>query len=143
MADKATKQIETMTADAQKAVTENMEKMTKAFEDLTAFGQQNMDALVKSSEIAAKAAEGFTSELSSFSKKSFEESVAAAKDISAAKNVTELFEKQSTYFTAVVDAMMTQATKMNEMAVASSKDVFEPITARATAAQDLMKGMTA
>lgn len=139
----AAAQIETMTADAQKTMNETMTKVTKSFEEMTAFGQDNMDAMVKSSEIAAKAAEGFTSELSSFSKKSFEESVAAAKDMAAAKNVTELFEKQSAFFTASMDGFMKQAAKFNEMSVSASKDVFEPITARATAATDLVKGISA
>jgi hypothetical protein len=32
---------------------------------------------------------------------------------------------------------------MNELVVASSKDVFEPLNARMTAASDMVKGMTA
>ena len=135
--------VETLAADAQKTMTETMSKMTKSFEDLSAFSQENMDALTKSSEIAAKAAEGFTSEVSSFTKKSFEESVAAAKDISGAKNVTEYFDKSSAFMTSMFDSYVAQATKMNEMVVATSKDVLEPLNARFTAATDMVKGMTA
>lgn len=139
----ATAQIETIAADAQKTMNDTMGKMSKSMEDMTSFGQDNMDAMVKSSEIATKAAEGFTAEMTTFSKKSFEEGVAAAKDMAAAKNVTELFEKQSAFFTASMDGFMKQAAKFNEMTMSASKDVFEPVNARATAATDMVKGMTA
>ncbi|MEL7215940.1 MAG: phasin family protein [Pseudomonadota bacterium] len=143
MAKAATNPVETLAADAQKTMTDTMTKMTKTFEDLSAFGQDNLDAAVKSSEIATKAAEGFTTEVSSFSKKSFEETVAAAKDLSAAKNVTELMDKQSAFMTSMFDAYIAQATKMNEMMVATSKDVMEPINARVVAAQDMAKSYAA
>ena len=52
---------------------------------------------MKSSEIAAKAAEGIGTEISAYSKKSFEDGVAAAQDFASAKTLTELFEKQTSY----------------------------------------------
>lgn len=135
--------VETFAADAQKTMTETMTKMTKSFEDASVFAQENMDAIVKSSEIAAKAAEGFTSEVSSFTKKSFEETVAVAKDLAASKNATEYFDKSSAFMSSVFDAYVAQATKMNELMVASSKDVFEPLTERVNATTDMVKGMSA
>ena len=54
----ATAKVETFVADTQKTVTEQFEKLSKGLEGLTSFGQENVDAFVKSGEIAAKAAEG-------------------------------------------------------------------------------------
>ena len=143
MAKATTNPVETLAAGAQKTMADTMTKMTKSLEDLSAFSQDNLDAVVKSSEIATKAVEGLTTEVSSFSKKSFEETVAAAKDLSASKNVTELMDKQSAFMTSMFDAYIAQATKMNEMMVATSKDVMEPINARVVAAQDMAKGFAA
>lgn len=143
MAKATTNPVETLAAGAQKTMADTMTKMTKSLEDLSAFSQDNLDAAVKSSEIATKAVEGLTTEVSSFSKKSFEETVAAAKDLSASKNVTELMDKQSAFMTSMFDAYIAQATKMNEMMVATSKDVMEPINARVVAAQDMAKGFAA
>ena len=81
----ATAKVETFVADTQKTVTEQFEKLSKGFEGLTTFGQENVDAIVKSSEIAAKAAEGIGTEISAYSKKSFEDGVAAAQDFASAK----------------------------------------------------------
>ena len=125
-ADTATAKVEEFTADAQKSMTENMEKMTKGFEDMTAFGQENLDAIVKSSEIAAKAAEGIGSEVSAYSKKAFEEGVAAAQDLASAKNMTELMEKQTAFAQSAFEGFMSQATKMNEIFMLSLIHISEP-----------------
>ncbi|MEO0999542.1 MAG: phasin family protein [Pseudomonadota bacterium] len=138
----ATQKMETMAADAQKAMTEQMEKMSKGFEEATSFGQETADAMMKSSEIATKALEGWNAEVSAYAKKSFDDGVAAAKDLAAAKNVNELLEKQSAYAKTAMEEMVAQMTKMNEMAMAASKDAMEPISARFTKAGDLMRAFT-
>jgi phasin family protein len=135
----ATAKVETLVADTQKAVTEQFEKFSKGFEGLTSFGQENVDAIVKSSEIAAKAAEGIGTEISAYSKKSFEDSVAAAQDFASAKTLTELFEKQTSYAQTAFEGFVSQATKMNEIYVAAAKDITAPIGARVNAATEALK----
>jgi phasin family protein len=135
----ATAKAETFGADTQKTVTEQFEKLSKGFEGLTTFGQENVDAFVKSSEIAAKAAEGIGSEISAYSKKAFEDGVAAAQDFAAAKTLTELFEKQTAYAQTAFEGFVSQATKMNEIVAAAAKDITAPLGARVTAASDAVK----
>jgi phasin family protein len=139
IAKDATAKVETLVADTQKTVTEQIEKFSKGFEGLTTFGQENVDALVKSSEIAAKAAEGIGSEISAYSKKAFEDSVSAAQEFAAAKTMTELFEKQTAFAQTAFEGFVQQATKMNEIVVAAAKDITAPIGARVTAASEKMK----
>lgn len=137
-----TEKVETMVAETQKTVTEQFEKLTKGFEGLTAFGQENVDAFVKSSEIAAKAAEGIGTEISAYSKKAFEDGVAAAQDLASAKTITELFEKQTAYAQSAFEGFVSQTTKMNEIYVAAAKDISAPIGARVTAATDKLKSFS-
>ena len=139
----ATAQVETLVADTQKNVTEQMAKLTKNFEGITAFGQENVDAIVKSSEIAAKAAEGIGSEISAYSKKSFEDDVAAAQDFAAAKTVTELFERQTAFAQTAFEGWMSQTAKLNEIYVAAAKDITAPIGARVTKASEAFRGFSA
>lgn len=135
----ASPKVEEIAADAQKSMTESMEKMTNGFQDVTAFSQENVDAMVKSSEVAAKAAEGIGSELSAYSKKSFEDSVAAAQDMASAKTVTELMEKQTAFAQSAFESFMSQATKLNEIYVSAAKDISAPINTRVTAATQSLK----
>ncbi len=135
----ATASVEEFAADAQKTMTEGMEKMTKGIEEMTSFSQENMDAVVKSSEIAAKAAEGIGSEVTAFSKKTFEDSVAAAQDMASAKNLTELMEKQTAFAQTAFEGFMAQATKMNEIYMSAAKEITAPLNSRVTAATESVK----
>lgn len=139
----ASQRVEAFATDTQKAMTSQMEKLTRGFETATAFNQETVDAVMKSTEIAARAVEGINAELVGFSKKSFEDSVAAAKNFASSKNMTELFEKQADYAKSAMDGLMKQTIKMNEMAMAAAKSAVEPITARFTAATEVMRSFAA
>jgi phasin family protein len=142
MMNETTTKVESLLADTQKSMTEQFEKMSKSFEGMTAFSQENVDAVVKSSEIAAKAAEGISTEITAFSKKAFEDGVAAAQDFASAKTMTELFEKQTSYAQSAFEGFVSQATKMNEIYVAAAKDISAPLGARVNAASDRLKSFS-
>lgn len=137
------KQIETMTTDAQKAITEQVEKATKSFEGLAAFSQETLDALIKSQNLAAKAAEELNAEVIAFSKKTMEETVAHAKDLASSQTVSEFVEKQVGYAKISLDAMVAQTTRVNEMMMGAMKGVMEPVTARVNAAVEMVKAQSA
>jgi phasin family protein len=136
-------QIENFAAEAQKSVSDQMEKMSRSFEDMAAFNQASMDAMMKAANTAMKSAEEMNSELMSFSKKSVEDSVAAAKEMAASKSLMELVEKQGDFAKTWMDGCMKQTAKLNELAMSASKDAFEPLAGRMTAAADLVKSQSA
>lgn len=134
-----TAQLETFAAEAQKSLTESMEKIAKSFEDVATFNQASLDAFMKSANTSVKSAEEINGEMMSYSKKSIEESMAAAKDFAASKSVMELVEKQNDFAKTYFDGYMKQMTKVNEMAMAAAKEALEPISGRVTAMKELMK----
>ncbi len=109
----------------------------KGFEDIAAFGQQNVEAIVKASEAAAKVTETLTGEITTYTKKSFEDAVAVAQELATAKTATELFEKQSEFAKSAFEGFVAQAAKMNELYMAAAKDVTAPINERVQAASTL------
>lgn len=135
----ATKQVEEFTAEAKKSMEEGVEKMTKSAEDAMAFGQESMEAMVASGKIFAKATEEMNAEMIAFSKKSYEDVMAASKDISAAKSVTELFEKQTAFAKSAFENFVSESTKMNDLYAAAAKDAFAPLNERFTAAAEIVK----
>ncbi|MEO1773980.1 MAG: phasin family protein [Pseudomonadota bacterium] len=139
MADTSMIDPEQLAAEAQKTV----EKMTKSMEGAASFGQQNMDAMVEASRIATKAMEGLSAEMMAFSKKSYEETVAAAKDFAQVKSLPELVEKQTAFGQASVESMMGELAKVGEMMSEAMKDATAPLTARMTASVDYAKSITA
>lgn len=143
MTKAATKKVEDFTVEAQKTIEQNVEKVTKGVEDAAAFGQENVEAIVTSSKIAAKAVETINAEMLAYSKKAYEDGLAAAKDLTACKSISELVEKQTAYGKSALEGFIAQATKVNEILTSASKNAAEPVTARFTAAVDAFKGASA
>jgi len=139
MAKSATKQVEALTAGAQKTMEEGVEKMTKGLENAATFGQDNVEAVVSSSKIAAKAAESMGAEIAAYSKKAYEDSLAAAKELSSCKSVTEFVEKQTSFTKVTIETFVDEAARLNEMYAAAAKDALAPLNARFTAAVDAFK----
>ena len=106
-ADDSVAQIETFAADAQASVNAQFEKLSKSFEDVAAFNQDTVEALVQTSNLAVKAAEELNAEFAAFSKKAVEENVAVAKELRARKNQrhphrTAVYEKSVFEFVMLV-----------------------------------------
>ncbi len=135
----ANQQVEDFTAEAKRSMEEGVERMSKGFEDVTQFGQDNVEAMVASSKVMAKAAEEMNAEVIAFSKKSYEDSMAAAKEIASARTVSEYFEKQTAFAKTSFETFVAEATKLNEMYSQAAKEAFAPINARFTAAAEMVK----
>lgn len=133
------KQIENVAADAQPAMNEGAEKLARGMEDAAQFGRGNVDAVVASSRIAAKAAETISAEFAAYSKKSYEDGLAAAKELSSSRSVTEFIEKQTAFNKSAFEGFVAEATKMNEIATSAAREVFEPLTQRFGAAFEAMR----
>ncbi len=139
MSKSATKKVEEIAVETQTTMEEGVEKMTKGIENAAAFGQENVEAVVTSSKIATKAAESMSAEIAAYSKKTYEDSMAAAKELTACKSVAELFEKQTEFGKVSIEGFVAEATKLNEMYAAAAKEAFAPLNARFTAAADIVK----
>lgn len=140
MANTTKTKVDDATADAQKTVAEGVTKLTRGMEDAAQFGQENLDAVVTSSRIAAKAHETAGAEVAAFTKKSYEDSLAAAKDLAASRSVTEAMEKQTAYAKSAFEAYVSEATKLNDIYVAATREAFAPLNERFTAAVEMVRG---
>jgi phasin family protein len=139
MAKAATNQVEVLTADDQKTMERGVETVAKGLESAAAFGQDNVEAVVSSSKIAAKAAESMGAEFAAYSKKACEDSLAAAKELSACRSVTEFVEKQTSFTKVSIETFIDEAARLNEMYAAAAKEALAPLNARFTAAADALK----
>ena len=131
-----TKKTKAPTQDAQATLEQGAEQISQGIESVTAFGQENVDAVVTSSKIAAKAAETIAAEIAAYSKKSYDDSIAAVQDIAECKSVNEVIEKQTAYAQALMNSFVSEANKLGEMYAAAAKDAFAPLTARVAFASD-------
>ncbi len=132
--------VEESTEKVRQGVEQGTEQVRKGLETTAAFNKGNLEAVVASSQVAAKTLESVTSELAAFSKKSYEDSMAAAKELSSCRSVAELVEKQTEFSRTSIESFVTEANKLNEMYATAAKEAFEPFGKRFTAAADMMKG---
>ena len=139
MSKSATKKVEEIAVETQKTMEEGVEKMTKGIENAASFGQENVEAVVTSSKIATKAAESLSAEIAAYSKKAYEDSMAAAKELTTCKSVSEFVEKQTEFGKISIEGFVAEATKLNEMYAAAAKEAFAPLNARFTAAVGIAK----
>ncbi len=139
MSKSATKKVEEIAVETQKTMEAGVEKMTKGIENAASFGQENVEAVVTSSKIATKAAESLSAEIAAYSKKAYEDSMAAAKELTTCKSVSEFVEKQTEFGKISIEGFVAEATKLNEMYAAAAKEAFAPLNARFTAAVGIVK----
>lgn len=107
-----------------------MEEAQKNFGDLSGFSKENIDALVASTNAAAKGAEQISAEVMAYSKKSVEDALAAVKTLSGAKNLREYFDLQNSLAKDSYDNFVSEAGRFSEMYMKLANDIFEPVNSR-------------
>jgi phasin family protein len=131
-----------MGADTQKSLGDNVEKVSQRLQGLSTFNQQNLDALARSSEVAAKALESIGGEVAAYTKKAYEDRVAAAQEISTAKTLPELVEKQTAFAQHAFEGWAQQAIKISAIYTSAAKDIVAPLGERFSAATEEMKSIS-
>jgi hypothetical protein len=103
--------------------------MIKSFEDLQAKSKEGFEAYIASTSALTKGFQAIAQEATDFSKKSFEKGKDVAEQATATKSIEKAFEVQQGYAKEAYEAFVAQATKMNEMYVATAKEAYKPFEA--------------
>ena len=119
------------------------EKSVKLTEELTEFQKGNVEAIVESSKLAAKAAETLGQNAADFARKSYETGTAAFKTFASAKSPTELFKLQSDYVKSYFDSAVAESTKVTEAWLKLAGDVAQPLSNRVAVAVEKVKASAA
>ncbi|MEM9878973.1 MAG: phasin family protein [Pseudomonadota bacterium] len=124
--DAATKNIEKSFEMTKKG----MDEAVKGFDEIASFSKENVDAVMASSNAAAKGMESLNAELFAYSKSSIEEGMAAAKALTSAKNLREFFDIQNSMMKTSYDRFVSESSKFSEMGLKIASEVAEPVNAR-------------
>ncbi|MEC3951242.1 phasin family protein [Sphingobium sp. HWE2-09] len=134
---------ETAYADFNEKAKVGVEKSTKAMEEMSDIAKGNVEALVESGKIAAKAMETLGQEAVDYSRKNFEKATASFKTMSTIKTPTEFFQFQSQLLSSSFDEFAKEAAKSSEAMMKLAGDVAQPLTARVTLVTDKVKSLAA
>lgn len=142
-AEDAKAKLETAYADINQKAKAGVEKSTKALEEMSDITKGNVEALVESGKIAAKAMETIGQDAVDYSRKNYEKATATIKSFSTVKTPTEFFQLQSQLFASAFDDFSKQTAKGSEAFIKLANEVSQPLTARVTVVTDKIKSLAA
>ncbi|MGH7016505.1 MAG: TIGR01841 family phasin, partial [Caulobacteraceae bacterium] len=107
---------ETVNSDpaSEAAFKTHAERPLNAARDFSAISTGNFEAAAAAMTAAAKGAEAISVQALSWSKKTLEDQVAAAKRFAAAKSLQEVVELQTAFARSSFEGYVSEATKMGE-----------------------------
>jgi phasin family protein len=124
--EKATKGIET----SQIKMKESVEKAMKTAEEMMAFGQGNLEAMMKSTQIYAAGFQDISKHLAAHSKATLEESVHFTKTLMGIKSVKEAVDLQSSFAKTSIEKAVAETSKITDATVKLAEEAIAPLTAR-------------
>lgn len=142
-AEEAKAKIESVYADFNEKAKVNVEKSTKALEEVSDLAKGNVEALVESGKIAAKGFETIGQDAVDYGRRSFEKATASIKSFSTAKTPTEFFQLHSQFLSSSFDDFTKEATRSGEAFLKLAGEVAQPLTARVTVVTDKVKSLAA
>lgn len=136
----------TMNVDADAMITDATER-TKAgfakgqamFADMGEFSKGNVEALVESSRIAAKAFETLGRNAAAFMRASFDDAQAQARSLASVTSPTDMMKLQGDFARQSFDKMVAQTSTSTETMLKLAGEIAQPISNRMAIAADKMK----
>lgn len=119
---------------AQVHVKEGMQRAMKTAEQMSAFSQGNVEALMKSSQIWATGLQDISKLFAASAKASLDETMSTFKAMSSVKSVKEAFELQSSFARTSMEKAMSESGKLTEHSLKLAEQAFAPISARVNVA---------
>jgi phasin family protein len=113
---------------------EGVEKAMKTAEELVAFNQGNIEAIVKSGQIWATGVQDLSKHLAAAAQASFDESLAAFKALTSVKSLKDAFELQSSFARSALEKSLAESGKLTDASFKLTEQALAPITARVTVA---------
>jgi|GEM_PF-5710303 len=108
----------------------------KSFDDMAAFSRSNLDALMECNSVCSKGFEEMKAEMVALTRDALEDSVKAAKAFSGVRTMKDLMDLQTGFMKDEYEKMVAGSTKLGEIALKLSQDMYAPLTARASAFAD-------
>lgn len=125
---------------SQEKMKENFAKAMKTTEDMIAFGQGNVEAFVKASQIFASGVQDLQKQVAATTQATVEESVATAKALSGVKSVKDVVDLQTGFARSQMERTMAETSKFTDASLKLTEQAVAPLTARFSLAVEKFSG---
>lgn len=118
----------------QAKVKEGMEKAMRSAEDLVTFGQGNVEAVVKSSQIWTTGIQDLSKHVASTAQAALDETFATFKAMTSVRSLRDAIELQGAFARSAMEKTMTESGKLTDASLKLTEQALAPITARVSVA---------
>ncbi len=112
------------------------ETQFKAADDAAAFGKSNIDAVIQASSTLFHGVEEITRAVVGMTQAQVESSINVAKAMITVKSLSEFTDLHNAYAKTAFDNVVSEATRLSELAVRVANDTVQPLNARVTATME-------
>jgi phasin family protein len=113
---------------------EGMQKAMKTAEELVAFSQGNVEALMKSGQIWATGMQDLSKHIATAARASLEEGMSTFKALTTVKSLKDAFDLQTAFARSAVEKTITESGKITDASFKLTEQALAPLTARVTLA---------
>ncbi len=111
----------------------------KTAEQFITFGQGNIEAMVKASQIMATGFQDIAKQMAANAQAAMDESMSTFRAMSGVKSVKEAIELQTTFARSSLEKAVSQTGSLAETSFKIVEQVYEPIAGRMTIAAETFK----
>ncbi len=120
--------------ETQAKVKEGMEKAMRTAEELVSFGQGNLEAMLKSSQIWAAGVQDLSKQMAASAQASFDETMSTFKAMGTVKSLKDAMDLQATLARATMEKTLAESGKLTDASFKLTEQAIAPITARVSLA---------
>ncbi len=111
----------------------------KTAEQFITFGQGNVEAVVKSSQIVASGLQDLTKQIAANAQAVMDESLSTFRAMAGVRSVKEALDLQATFARSSLEKAVVQTGQITEASFKLAEQAYSPLAARATLAVESFK----
>jgi phasin family protein len=120
--------------ETQAKMKEGMEKAMKTAEEFVAFGQGNLEALLKSGQIWAAGVQDLSKQVAASAQASFDETMATFKALTSVKSLKDAMDLQASLARSTLEKTLAESGKLTDASFKLTEQAMAPLTARVSLA---------
>ena len=113
---------------------QGVEKAMKSAEELVAFSQANLEAMMKSSQIWVFGVQDLSKHMAAAAQASLDDGMSAFKALSGVKSLKDAFQLQSSFARSALEKSMAESGRLTDASFKLTEQALAPITVRVSVA---------
>ena len=123
---------------AKPAARGGMEQAMKQAEQMLAFSQGNVEAMMKSSQIWASGLQDLSRQITATAQASFQDNVSMLRSLTAIRTLQDAVALQTTTARTAMEKALAESTRLTETSMKLAEQASTPLTARVGAAMEMV-----